>query len=130
MKTKAVVLDLDGTLCELKPESEQHNHTWNEKPIDFMYHVYLGMVAFKLIILTGRKEKYREITEKWLYDQDIMFDELIMQEKSQADKNHVFKREKLIELQERYEIVAMVDDNPMIIPICKELWILLLHVNR
>ena len=53
-----------------------------------------------------------------------------MQEKSQADKNHIFKREKLIELKEKYDIIAMFDDNPDLIPVCKELWILLLQVHR
>ena len=94
-----------------------------------MYRVYLWFVDTRIIVLTGRKEKYRKLTEKWLYDNDFMIDEIIMQSKSQADKNHIFKREKLIELKEQYEIIALFDDNPDLIPVCKELWILLLQVH-
>jgi hypothetical protein len=50
-----------------------------------------------------------------------MYNELIMQEGSTAKKNHIFKREELIKLKERYDIVALFDDNPDLIPVCKEL---------
>jgi hypothetical protein len=38
-----------------------------------------------------------------------------------AKKNHIFKREELIKLKERYDIVALFDDNPDLVPVCKEL---------
>jgi hypothetical protein len=44
-----------------------------------------------------------------------------MQEKSQADKNHVFKEGKLRELQKVYDIIAVFDDNPALVPVCKKL---------
>ena len=66
----------------------------------------------RVFILTGRKEKYRAITEKWLYNNDIMYDKLIMQTKSMADKNHIYKEEKLLELKKKYYIRMMYDDNP------------------
>jgi hypothetical protein len=72
-------------------------------------------------VLTGRKEKHREITEQWLYDNDFMIDEVIMQSKPMAEKNHIFKEKELIKLQERYDIVAMFDDNTDLIPVCKKL---------
>lgn len=53
-----------------------------------------------------------------------------MQTKSKADKNHIFKEEQLRKMQENHEIIAMVDDNPAMIEVCKKLWILLLTVHR
>ena len=47
-----------------------------------------------------------------------------------GEKNHIFKHKKLIELKEKYDIIAMLDDNPDLIPVCKELWIILFHVNQ
>lgn len=52
-----------------------------------------------------------------------------MQEGSQAQKNHIFKKEALQKLQEEYDIIALIDDNPDLIPVCKELKILLLQVH-
>ena len=64
---KAVIFDLDGTLCELKPESEKHNHTGYEKVISITK-AFFHSHPYSRIILTGRKEKYRAMTEKWLED--------------------------------------------------------------
>lgn len=44
-----------------------------------------------------------------------------MQEKSQADKNHIYKKEKLIELQKEYKIMMVYDDNPEVWKVCEEL---------
>lgn len=131
MKQKAIVLDLDGTLCDLNPESEKNNHTWDEKAIDFMYDIYLSAWAsHRIIVLTGRKEKYRVITAKWLLDNDYHIDELIMQKGSMAQKNHIFKEQELVKLQEIYDIRFMIDDNPEMQEVCKRLWIPLLLLSR
>ncbi len=84
-----------------------------------------------IMILTWRKKKeYWDTTEKWLSDNWIDYDRLIMQEWSTAEKNHIYKEKELIKLQERYDIIAMFDDNEDLIPVCKKLWILLLQVHR
>ena len=75
----------------------------------------------RVFILTGRKDKYREITEKWLYNNDIIYDKLIMQEKSTADKNHIFKEEKLLELKKKYDIRMMYDDNFQVGEVCSRM---------
>lgn len=134
MKPKCVVFDLDGTLCELSDSSNPYNHDWEEVIIPEMKDIFL---AFNYrnqvwrIILTGRKKKeYGNVTEKWILENVWSCDDLIMQEGNTAKENHIFKREKLIELKEKYDIIAMVDDNPDLIPVCKELWILLLQVHK
>lgn len=81
--------------------------------------------------MTGRKEKaYRDITWKWI-EKNLYYMpcKLVMQEGSQAKKNHIFKKEALQKLQEEYDIIALIDDNPDLIPVCKELKILLLQVH-
>ena len=70
------------------------------------------LLDIHIFILTGRKEKYRDLTERWLYNNDIMYDKLVMQEKSMADKNHIYKEEKLLEIQKKYDIRMVYDDNP------------------
>lgn len=129
MKPKAVIFDLDWTLCVLKPDEERNNHTGDEKPIQAMYWAYMWYWGNHLILLTGRKEKYRAITEKWLHDNDYHFDEIILQSKSTADKNHIFKREELQKIQEDYDIIACIDDNPAMIEVCRDLSITLLQVH-
>ena len=116
---KAIIFDLDGTLCELKPESEKHNHTGKEKVIRITKTFFISH-PYNRIILTGRKEKYRAITDRWLKDHFGYYDELIMQS-DPAVKNHIFKKEQLILLKNKYDIVLMIDDNPELVPVCEEL---------
>ena len=131
MKPKAIVFDLDWTLCELKPESDRNNHTGNEEPIESIIYLAKSIMKIdniKVLILTGRKEKYLHETIHWLVKQDIPA-EIVMQTKSQADKNHVFKREQLKKMQEKYDILAVIDDNELVWDVCLELWILFLQVK-
>ena len=132
-KPKCLVFDLDWVLCELWDSSNPYNHDGEEYVITEMKYILESFASYEdeVIILTGRKRKdYWKITEKWLDDSDIYYDKLIMQEWSQGEKNHIYKEKELVKLQERYDIVAMVDDNPDLIPVCKKLGILLLQVHR
>jgi len=38
-----------------------------------------------------------------------------------AVKNHIFKKEQLILLKNKYDIALMIDDNPELVPVCEEL---------
>lgn len=133
MKPKAIIFDIDWTLCELWDSANPYNHDWEEVRIQFMYFIYAWLLKTDycdIIILTWRKDKdYRKMTDAWLIHNSFFYDLLIMQLGSTAEKNHIFKEKELIKLQEQYDIIAMFDDNQDLIPVCKRLWIPLLHVN-
>lgn len=133
LKPKCIVFDLDWTLCELWDSANPYNHDGEEYVISEMENIMRNLYIYNdaTVILTGRKRKdYWKITEKWLFDNEILYDYLIMQEWSQWEKNHIYKEKELVKLQERYDIVAMVDDNELLVPVCKKLGILLLQVHR
>lgn len=132
-KPKAIIFDLDWTLCELWDSANPYNHDGEELEIESMTHIYkhLHYLGWDIrVIMTWRKKKdFWEVTREWLMNNNFLYDRLIMQEGSTAEKNHIFKSKELRKLQKQYEIIAMFDDNPDLIPVCKELWIPLLHVN-
>lgn len=133
MKPKAIVFDLDWTLCELWDSVNPYNHDGEELIIQGMYTIWVWVkfTCYTRIILTGRKRKdFWKFTEEWLKNNSFCYSELIMQEWSTAEKNHIYKEKELVKLQERYDIVAMVDDNELLVPVCKKLWILLLQIHR
>ncbi len=124
-KKSCVIFDLDGTLCEIGDSVNPYNHTWEEiiRP-----EIYEELVKewyplwVDIIILTGRKEKeYWLITRQWLESHDIIYEQLIMQEWSMAEKNEVFKKKKLIELMKDYRIAMVYDDNPEVEKVCQRL---------
>jgi len=125
-KKDIIIFDLDWTLCELKPPEFANSHTWEEVVIESMKRLYelYWRIIIKRVILTWRKRKeFWVITEKWLDDNWIFYHELIMQEGSIWEKNHLFKEKELTRLREEYNIVWVFDDNPHLIPICSRLGI-------
>ena len=67
MKPKAIIFDLDGTLCDLSDSSNPYNHDWEEVIIPEMVWIMENFEIYwdtTLIILTWRKRKdFGAITE-------------------------------------------------------------------
>ncbi len=124
---KAVIVDIDGTLCELT--DNPYIHTGDE----VMKEIIWGEIVFNwlspieqdkpdVILLTGRwRDKYEDMTRGWLDANGIIYDQLIMNMDWAPEKNHIFKKRALRILMQIYDIQMVYDDNPQIIPICKKL---------
>ena len=124
MKTKAYVIDLDGTLAENQVRATSNMKHWKDYwplyehiPEDKVNEWCKELIwdvgtSREIIILTGRPRYVRKLTEDWLVDNNIPIDELIMmpenypEEKTDTD----FKREKIRILKEKYDIVLAIDD--------------------
>ena len=59
------------------------------------------------------------MTEKWLYENDVLYDKLIMNEKNIDD--HIFKEEKITELNKKHKIRLVYDDNFKVLDVCQRL---------
>ena len=123
MKPKAIVFDLDGTLC-LKEEWGMYNYNL-EDTVNTELRSILNeyrMKNYRIIILTGRKANDHLIeTQVWLNNNYILYDRLYLQEWNTAKQNAVYKKEKLQLLQQEFDIVLMYDDYPEIEKVCQEL---------
>lgn len=124
-KIKAVVFDLDGTLCEpsqfWRPE-DYGTETIIPKMRKTLNSYRLSDV--RIIILTWRKsDKNRITTQLWLNYNLIMYDRLYMQEGSTAVAWHLFKKEVLNKLKDEFDIVWVYDDDIEVWRVCEELWI-------
>ena len=68
--------------------------------------------AESLVILTGRPERFREVTEIWLGRNKIEYGWLVMRENGDKRENHVYKRDILQQLQRCSGGISLfVDDN-------------------
>ena len=132
MNKNICIFDLDGTLSNgnhrlhLLPKKDLHlTESWTEfnmaagvdAPITDTIRVMKAMRAagFIVIILTGRSDEAREITEKWLVQNGAShYDLLIMRSAYDNRKDTVIKEEILRKIGiER--IVAAWDDSPTVI---------------
>lgn len=128
-KQKAVIFDVDGTLCDV----QGIRHLIKEKGFDaFHYasasclpHAWVGEHARKLheggyaiLVVTGRARKFERLTSFWLAQHSIPSDMLEMRADGDYRKDFIVKREILAKLRQKYDVVHAYDDNPAVI----ELW--------
>lgn len=101
-----IIIDLDGTLCNSAHREElARNREW-EAFHDLLIHdqPHDDVVEFmraaddlnKMIALTGRPEKYRNLTLEWLNKNELnLFEQLIMRPDDDWRSDHVLKPEML-----------------------------------
>ena len=121
------IWDLDGTLADgrhrlhLLPKAEDSGHTysWDEfnlaaggdfpflDNIQLMNELY--QMGRKIIILTGRSDVAKHVTEKWLWEYGCNYNQLIMRPREDHRKDVDFKQEKLLGIG-KHKIIACFDD--------------------
>lgn len=132
---KAVIFDIDGTLADSRHRLqylEQQPKQWDkffsesikDKYIPAVYNEYkkYKKAGHKIIILTGRPETQRALTEEWLHKKDIQYNELYMcPNKLTNTPQHEVKKMIIETLIPYYKITAAYDDNEYMQDIYKKL---------
>lgn len=132
---KAVIFDIDGTLADSRHRLqylEQQPKQWDrffseaikDKYIPAVYNEYkkYKKAGHKIIILTGRPENQRALTEEWLHKKDIQYDKLYMcPNKLTNTPQHEVKEAVILSLISQYKVIAAYDDNELMIPVYNKL---------
>lgn len=128
-KQKAVIFDVDGTLCDVRGI----RHLITEKGFDAFHYAsascppiaWVGEHArrlheegYAILVVTGRVRKFERLTSFWLAQHSIPSDVLEMRPNGDFSKDFVIKQKILKRLLQVYDIVHAYDDNPAVI----ELW--------
>jgi hypothetical protein len=123
---RAIVVDMDATLCFNTngrpfygegaaegmlldiPNDSVINLVWNYQEL-----------GYKIIILTGRDESCRKVTEKWLENNEIVPDLLIMRPEGDYSPGDVMKQTLYNQyVKDKYFIEFVIDDSTK----CVEMW--------
>ena len=124
---KAVIFDIDGTLAdskhrlqyiEKKPKQwdKFYSEAINDKYIPAVYNKYkqYKKAGHKIIILTGRSEVSRTVTEEWLHKKEIQYDLLLLcPDKLTNTPQHKVKETMIETLLPFYKITVAYDDNQL-----------------
>jgi len=80
LRPKTIICDIDGTLVEHNTPSAVSNslHKMKLIPGSLMKLEEWEAKGYNIILLTGRKESMRQVTEQQLRDVGIFYDQLIM----------------------------------------------------
>jgi hypothetical protein len=132
----AVIFDIDGTLAVMGDRSPYDGEkVWMDTPnADVVRALNLHIEAGHTIyIVSGRDEVYREVTEKWLADNGIQYDALLMRPTEQGPKREdsIIKHE-LFNKHIRplgLRIVGVYDDRHRVLRMWRQLGLTTFHVN-
>lgn len=130
----AVAFDMDGTLTDVRDirhyverdEGDKRNKNFElfHRKSLFMPANYAVLALAKqanenglaVIITTARNEAYREVTQKWLDDNGVVYENMFMRADNDQRPDYVVKHDMLNnEILEHYDVVRCVDDNPQAI---------------
>lgn len=123
MELKAIIVDLDGTLCDVEhrlhlidgPEKHWdafHAGCINDKVNEWCFELVRRFEKDHIVIfITGRPMEHMEATKQWLAEHDIMDYELHMKPTGDYRKDFEFKKEVYnTTLKGNYEVLFAVDD--------------------
>lgn len=133
---KAVIFDLDGTLADASHRRhflEKSPKDWNSfyegmdndsviEPVGFLLQcisnaIYLRKFPVEIIFCSGRPERYREITERWLEQKlDIYNHRILMRKEGDFRADDIVKQEILDQLKaEGIDVFLVFDDRQRVV---------------
>lgn len=127
---QTIIFDVDGTLAELngredylktgKPDWESFNAKMDQDlpnlPIVELYKTLWNTGKYELIIVSGRQERFRKVTETWLAWHKIPFKTLLMRGYKDSRPDCEIKQDILKQLQnEGKDILFVVDDRQSVV---------------
>jgi predicted secreted acid phosphatase len=134
MKLNTIIMDLDGTLCDVKHRRQyvatkpKNWNAWNagiinDKPVPQVLEVFNALKdRFVVFFVSGRSDDYRNVTVQWLenhgiYDHD--YNGLLMRKYNDHRDDAIVKSEIADQIEENYKIFAVFDDRKRVI----DMWI-------
>jgi len=130
---KVVICDLDGTLCDttwrqehVRKEPKDWEAFYQGIPNDVPRHEVLEIYFDYLhqgctgILVSGRPEKYREITEKWLHIWSIPSFVVLMRENHDARPDDIVKKQILDTYLTKENVIAVIDDRRRVLKMWEE----------
>lgn len=129
VKPLAIICDIDGTVALLDDRNPHDASTALEDalnhPVANVLEVYSHQTLYdvRLIMLTGRSEEYRDITEQWLKKYGIThYENLFMRGKEDRRKDYEVKREVYEkEIAPRYDVLFVLEDRDQVVKMWREI---------
>lgn len=127
---EAIMCDLDGTLALLNGRDPYDASTCeNDLPNIPVVKVVLQFRHLKLICVSGREDKYREQTVRWLEKTLGYKPELYMRKAGDMRKDSIVKRELFdANIRDKYRVIFVLDDRNQVVEMWRNMGITCLQV--
>lgn len=130
---RCIIVDIDGTLSN---SSQRKIFDFKEcgsdkviEPVGYVVRKLLQSCC--LILLSGREEICRKETEKWLTDNYIPFDVLLMRKEGDYRADTIIKKELFEEhIHGKYNPLFIIDDRPAVLQMWVDMGLFVFNVNQ
>lgn len=142
-KGRVAIIDIDGTLADVdsirhlvegdnRNFDEFHRQSVNVPPNAAVLELIhrLRDEGVETVLVTGRSEKYRRLTEFWIAMHDIPVQALLMRKSFDGRPDSVVKNEIFVHIEQRFQPVLAVDDRPDLLALWLELGVPLVYDVR
>lgn len=125
-----IICDIDGTLALM---NGRNPYIPNETDLINPYVKNIldceSNINTTIILLSGRSEEYREVTEKWLNDHNVYYDKLIMRKQYDNRPDEIIKKEIYDnEIKNNYYVKYILDDRNKVVDMWRNEGLLCLQV--
>lgn len=131
----AIICDIDGTLALFEgrsPYDRDFSIDDLNEPVAHIIGTYSGPeieMEYAILLVSGRKDKFREVTEKWLADKGVLYDHLWMRKTEDERKDFIIKEEIYREhIEGKYNVLFVLDDRNRIVELWRSLGLTTLQV--
>lgn len=131
MVKKAIICDLDGTLClpNGRPvyDRDYENDPENKPVFDLLQRIdscnFDGIGEWtEILFVSGRKDNFKEVTRKWLNDRGFEIYPLFMRKEGDYRKDSIVKKEIYEEhIKDRFRIDFVLDDRNQVVEMWREM---------
>lgn len=131
MKSKAIIVDLDGTLADIRVRLKHltgHRKDWKSfnKSIetdsihDWCREIIIRFASdHQILIVSGRTDDLKQETQAWLKKFNVPYHHLFMRKKNDFRADNIIKREIFEnEIRQNFKIVFVLDDRQKVV----EMW--------
>jgi len=116
---KAIICDLDGTLALMNGRNPFDASTCDQDlindPVSNLLKNYKKL-GYKILLVSGREDRYKEPTLRFLATHEIVFDDLMMRKTKDSRKDSIIKTEIYNnEIKDKYFIEFVLDDRNQVV---------------
>jgi uncharacterized HAD superfamily protein len=128
MKEQAIIVDLDGTLADIrirlkhlqgaKKDWKSFNKTIETDELhEWCREILLRFcVDHRIIVVSGRTDELKSQTEKWLKRFEVPFDHLFMRSKHDFRSDNIIKLEIYEQhIRDKFDILFVLDDRQKVV---------------
>lgn len=136
-KPKCILVDIDGTLAHMNGKRGAFEwHNVGRDDVDEMVRMVVNMFSRAhsdnhVIVLSGRDGVCEPETNKWLIDNGVFFDSLIMRTPDDMRKDTIVKEEIFWrDIADNYNVQFVIDDRPSVCRMWRELGVKTFQVGN